>query len=66
MKIKSRTNETGQTSTPGFRGNPKYYFHADEDFREDWTWGKSSKETASVASPMSASKLRSNDFKTLN
>lgn len=23
-----------------FNGRPNYYFHADEDFREDWDWGK--------------------------
>ena len=28
--------------------SPKYYFHPDEDFKEDWDWGKD-KVTASKA-----------------
>ncbi|WP_316811675.1 hypothetical protein [Pedobacter heparinus] len=41
MKTTGTVNKRIKTNKPGLKGNPGYYFHADEDFREDWDWGKS-------------------------
>lgn len=48
MKATIKMNKPVKISKPGLKGDPGYYFHADEDFREDWDWGKT-KITASKA-----------------
>jgi hypothetical protein len=36
-----------------FSKKPVYYFHADEDFREDWDWGKEkTQERASISTTL--------------
>lgn len=41
MKTTGRINRRVKTNKPDLKSRPGYYFHADEDFREDWDWGKS-------------------------
>jgi len=41
MKISAKINKGDKSRKMGLKGNPGYYLHADEDFREDWDWGKS-------------------------
>ncbi|WP_160292096.1 hypothetical protein [Pedobacter lusitanus] len=41
MKNTGRINKQVKTNKQGLKGARGYYFHADEDFREDWDWGKS-------------------------
>ncbi|WP_316813708.1 hypothetical protein [Pedobacter heparinus] len=41
---------------PGEKGNPGYFFHADEDFREDRDWGKQ-RRIASKAISKSSNKF---------
>ncbi len=48
MKTTASTDKGIKLNKLGLKGNPGYYFHADEDFREDRDWGKS-KITASKA-----------------
>ena len=39
--METTTNNTAQKSKKyAFPKKPSHYFHADEDFREDWDWGK--------------------------
>ncbi|MNK05963.1 hypothetical protein D3C87_238530 [compost metagenome] len=40
--MKTKTNEGKRHNFPKTRvnGTPSYYFHADEDFKEDWDWAK--------------------------
>lgn len=40
MKTTGRTKNRGKIEKPGLKSGKEYYFHADEDFREDWDWGK--------------------------
>lgn len=40
MKATGRINKRIKVKGPGIKATPGYYFHADEDFREDWDWGK--------------------------
>jgi hypothetical protein len=40
MKATGRINKQVKTIQSGIKVTPGYYFHADEDFREDWDWGK--------------------------
>lgn len=40
MKATGRINKRTKVKGPGIKTAPGYYFHADEDFREDWDWGK--------------------------
>lgn len=55
MKTTGRINKKVKTSKPDLKTNPGHYFHADEDFREDWDWGKQ-KEIASKALSKSPNK----------
>jgi hypothetical protein len=48
MKTKVRENKRFNAFKTVGTGKPNYYFHPDEDFREDWDWGKR-KEIASKA-----------------
>jgi len=41
MKNTGRINKQVKTNKLDAKGARGYYFHADEDFREDWDWGKS-------------------------
>lgn len=41
MKATTKLNKRTKTNRQGIKGEPEYYFHADEDFREDRDWGKS-------------------------
>ncbi|MHA4893771.1 hypothetical protein ACXZ1K_03390 [Pedobacter sp. PWIIR3] len=50
MKTTSKTDKRTKISMPSSKFNPKYYFHADEDFREDWGWGKSKTIASNVVS----------------
>lgn len=45
MKTPTKNKQLKKTDVKVTRG---YYFHADEDFREDWDWGNE-KITASKA-----------------
>lgn len=38
--MKTTNTATQRPSTAKIKtfGKPQYYFHADEDFREDWDW----------------------------
>ncbi|NQX54541.1 hypothetical protein HQN86_13030 [Pedobacter panaciterrae] len=56
MKTAGRINKRNKAKKLGLKGDPGYYFHADEDFREDWDWGKS-KMIASRASSRPVNKL---------
>lgn len=40
MKATGKINKRTKVNQPGVKSTPGYYFHADEDFREDWDWGK--------------------------
>lgn len=40
MKTTGRISKRVKATGPGVKGTPGYYFHADEDFREDFDWGK--------------------------
>nr|WP_157247078.1 hypothetical protein [Pedobacter panaciterrae] len=40
MKTTGKINKRIKMEKTGEKGSPGYYFHADEDFREDWDWGK--------------------------
>lgn len=40
MKATDRINKRIKVNQAGLKDTPGYYFHADEDFREDWDWGK--------------------------
>ncbi|NQX54531.1 hypothetical protein HQN86_12980 [Pedobacter panaciterrae] len=40
MKTTGKINKRIKMEKLGDKGSPVYYFHADEDFREDWDWGK--------------------------
>ncbi|WP_169472390.1 hypothetical protein [Pedobacter hiemivivus] len=48
--MKTKPNEGKRHNFPktSVSGNPSYYFHADEDFKEDWEWGK--EKTSSLKS----------------
>lgn len=35
-----KTTERGKNRNVIGKSGKGYYFHADEDFREDWDWGK--------------------------
>ncbi|WP_316815134.1 hypothetical protein [Pedobacter nyackensis] len=56
MKTTGRTSKPVNTGKPGLKKGKGYYFHADEDFREDWDWGKS-KVIASKAISKPANKF---------
>lgn len=40
MKTKNKEKEKSDPVTGYSYRKRGYYFHADEDFREDWDWGK--------------------------
>ncbi|WP_367867940.1 hypothetical protein [Pedobacter sp. WC2423] len=40
MKTKNKEKEKSDTINADSYRKRGYYFHADEDFREDWDWGK--------------------------
>lgn len=40
MKDKSKTTQRPSADKAKLFSEPVYYFHADEDFREDWNWKK--------------------------
>jgi len=56
MKTTGRINKQIKMGKPDLKGKPGYYFHADEDFREDWDWGKQ-KMIASKAITKSTNKF---------
>jgi hypothetical protein len=41
MKTADKINKRTKAKKPGLKGDSGYYFHADEDFREELDWGKS-------------------------
>ena len=41
MKARGRISKPIKTEKLDEKRGKDYYFHADEDFREDWDWGKS-------------------------
>jgi len=41
MKRTGRISKRIKPDKVAEKTGPGYYFHADEDFREDWDWGKS-------------------------
>lgn len=58
MKATGRINKQLKTNKPGLKGEPGYYFHADEDFREDWDWGKTKAMASSKRISQPVSKLK--------
>lgn len=40
MKATERINKRTNMGKAFVKKDKGYYFHADEDFREDWDWGK--------------------------
>lgn len=40
MKAKNKMAQQPATGKAKLFSKPAYYFHADEDFREDWNWNK--------------------------
>lgn len=56
MKTTGRINKRVKINKSGLKSDPGYYFHADEDFREDWDWGKQ-KVIASKALSKSTNKF---------
>lgn len=40
MKTIDRINKQTKIDKTGLKRGSAYYFHVDEDFREDWDWGK--------------------------
>lgn len=38
MKTKNKTTQRPSAGKTKLFSKPAYYFHADEDFREDWNW----------------------------
>lgn len=56
MKATGKLNKRTKINKVDLQGKPAYYFHADEDFREDRDWGKS-KMIASKAISMRVNKF---------
>ncbi|SMC87641.1 hypothetical protein [Pedobacter africanus] len=61
--MKSKTTKKEETSKPGrairFSTTPAYYFHPDEDFKEDYDWGKNRMLSKSERKNTGESTLRS-------
>ncbi|WP_449437005.1 hypothetical protein [Pedobacter steynii] len=56
MKKTSRISKRIKLTKVAEKTRPGYHFHADEDFREEWNWGKS-KMTVSRASSKPGNKF---------
>lgn len=50
MKTSGRFNKQVRFNAVHLKRTPGYYFHADEDFREDWDWGKAKVVAAKAVS----------------
>ncbi len=43
METKIKMQKQTKPTSTAKQGPRDYYFHPDEDFREDWDWGKAKK-----------------------